>query len=66
MEEENNLHDIIENGHLILAEIYRLSNSIPIDFVEPTQSKFVSLLIDFSYFDDLSIFDRLNNSDEVS
>lgn len=60
------LKEAIETGYAILAEIYRLAECIPEDFKNPKNSRFKPFLIDFAYFEDLTVIDRYVDGNEVS
>uniref|UniRef100_A0A914R063 Uncharacterized protein n=1 Tax=Panagrolaimus davidi TaxID=227884 RepID=A0A914R063_9BILA len=49
----------------LIAEIHRISQQIPQDFIDPNGSKFAKLLVDFSYFEDQKKLESLIESDDV-
>lgn len=55
---------LVEN--CIIAEIHRVSQIVPVDFIDPLSSRFLKLLADFSYFEDKSRFDHIVESEDVS
>ena len=54
---------LVEN--CLIAEIHRVAQRTPIDFVDPSTSRFIKLLADFSYFEDRTRFDHIVESEEV-
>ncbi|KAE9554597.1 hypothetical protein FO519_002157 [Halicephalobus sp. NKZ332] len=53
---------LVEN--CLIAEIHRVAQKTPIDFIDPSNSRFLKLLADFSYFEDRTRFDHIVESEE--
>lgn len=59
------LNSFIVTENCIIAEIYRLSNIVPIDFVDPITSKFSRIIVDFSYFENKLLLEKFIEESEV-
>lgn len=62
---KNNLQRLILTENCLIAEIYRLSDQIPKDFLDPTNSNFYKLIVDFSYFENKTILEKFIEGSEV-
>uniref|UniRef100_A0A1I7XP21 WASH complex subunit strumpellin n=1 Tax=Heterorhabditis bacteriophora TaxID=37862 RepID=A0A1I7XP21_HETBA len=56
---ESFLWNAIEEGNSILAEILRLSDFIPKDFIDPNCSKYKIFILDFTYFAKTAQYEKL-------
>lgn len=59
------LDNFILTESCIIAEIYRLSSYLPVDFVDPMHSKFTRIIIDFSYFENKLLLEKFIDGSEV-
>lgn len=59
------LDSLIVTENCIIAEIYRLSNIVPVDFVDPIASKFSKVIVDFSYFENKLRLEKFIEESEV-
>lgn len=60
------LQRLILTENCLIAEIYRLSDQTPKDFVDPNNSHFQKLIVDFSYFENKNVLENFIENSEVN
>ncbi|KAH7717069.1 WASH complex [Aphelenchoides avenae] len=58
------LEHFILSANCIIAEIHRISANLPSEFIEPSTSHFVKLLVDFSHFENSSALEAFVDTNE--
>lgn len=59
------LQRLVLTENCLIAEIYRLSDQTSRDFIDPTNSHFQKLIVDFSYFENKSVLENFIENSEV-
>ncbi|KAK5977067.1 hypothetical protein GCK32_008829 [Trichostrongylus colubriformis] len=61
---ESFLMNVRDEAHCILAEIVRLAGFVTQDFVDPSSSKYKTLLLDFNYFTRTNHYEKIIEENE--